>query len=82
MQCDMKQLADRAGAEIHTREIFRVIGLDTESRSIVIQNVDGDFDEIDEESWVTSPLGWAEPPEDFTDTLVVDINGEYAKLFD
>jgi hypothetical protein len=64
-------------------EIFRVVGLDTESRSIVIQSVDGDLDEIDEESWVTLPLGWAEPPEDFTDTLAVDINGcEYAKLFD
>jgi hypothetical protein len=67
---------------LDTREIFRVVGLDTESRSIVIQSVDGDLDEIDEESWVTLPLGWAEPPEDFTDTLIVDINGEYAKLFD
>jgi hypothetical protein len=64
-------------------EIFRVVGLDTESRSIVIQNVDGELDEIDEESWVTLPLGWAEPPEHFTNPLAVDINAcEYAKLFD
>jgi hypothetical protein len=64
-------------------EIFRVVGLATESRSILIQNVDGDLDEIDEESWVTLPLGWAEPPETWTDALAVDINDcEYAKLFD
>jgi hypothetical protein len=64
-------------------EIFRVVGLDTESRSIVIQNVDGILDEIDEESWITLRLGWAEPPENWTDALAGDINNcEYAKMFD
>src|SRR5271156_2796651 len=40
-------------------EIFRVVGLDSESRSVIIQNFGGDLDEIDEESWITLPLGWA-----------------------
>jgi hypothetical protein len=56
-------------------EIFRVVGLDTESRSIVIQNPDGNLDEIDDESWVTLPLGWAERPEGWTAALeALDIN--------
>jgi hypothetical protein len=64
-------------------EIFLVVGLDTESRSIVVQNTDGDLDEIGEESWMTLPLGWAEPPEDWTYGLAVNINDcECAKLFD
>ena len=46
-------------------EIFRVVGLDAESRSIVTHSVYGDIDEIDEESWITLPLGWAQPPEIF-----------------
>jgi hypothetical protein len=59
------------------------VGLDTESRSIVVQNTDGDLDEIDEESWTTLPLGWAERPEDWMDGLAVNINDcECAKLFD
>jgi len=63
--------------------IFRVVGLDKESRSIIIENVDGDLDEIDEESWITLPLGWTEPPEGRTDAFAVDINEcEYGKLFD
>jgi hypothetical protein len=62
---------------------FRVVGLDKESRSIIIQNVDGDLDEIDEESWITLPLGWTEPPEGRADAFAVDINEcEYGKLFD
>ena len=64
-------------------EIFRVVGLDRESRSIVIQNADGDLDEIDEESWITLPVGWAQPPERWTDALAADKNeSEYAKMFD
>jgi hypothetical protein len=62
-------------------EIFRVVGLDTESRSVVIQNFGGDLDEIDEESWITLPLHWTEPPENWTGALdAIDINDcEYPK---
>jgi hypothetical protein len=64
-------------------EIFRVLGLDTESRSIVIHSVYGDLDEIDEESWITLPLGWAQPPEIWTNALAADIDDcEYAKMLD
>ena len=53
------------------------------SRSVVIQNIDGDLDEIDEESWITLPLGWAEPPEGRADAFAVDINErEYGKFVD
>lgn len=47
-------------------EMFQVTALDPESKTIEIQTFDGDLDEIDEESWRTSPLGLAEPPEDWT----------------
>jgi hypothetical protein len=47
-------------------EIFQVIGLDAHSRTIEIQTFDGDVDEIDEDTWLTLPLGLAEPPEDWT----------------
>ena len=47
-------------------ELFQVVGRDDESRTIEIQYVDGDVDEIDAEAWVTIPLERAEPPEDET----------------
>jgi len=47
-------------------EIFQVTGCDDESRTIEIQNFDGDLDEIDEDAWAALPLGLAEPPEDWT----------------
>jgi len=47
-------------------EMFRVTGLDDESRTIEIQNFDGDIDEIDAESWDTLPLERAAEPEDWT----------------
>src|ERR1017187_4239735 len=47
-------------------EIFQAIGLDAHSRTIEIQTFDGDVDEIDEHTWLTLPLGLAEPPEDWT----------------
>ena len=47
-------------------ELFQVVGRDDESRTIEIQYVDGDLDEIDAESWATLALERAEPPEDET----------------
>lgn len=44
-------------------EIFKVIDLDPEARTIEIQTFDGDFGEIDWDSWIALPLGFAEPPE-------------------
>ncbi len=56
-------------------ELFQVIGLDLQARTIETQNFDGDVDEIDEDSWTMLPLDLAEPPEDWTgpvDTVEVD----------
>ncbi len=47
-------------------EIFQVTGYDEKSGTIEIQAFDGDLDEIDEELWSELPLGFAEPPEDWT----------------
>lgn len=50
-------------------EAFLVTGFDDSSRTIEIQNFDGDIDEIDQEAWTTLPLEFAEPPEDSTGPL-------------
>ena len=56
-------------------EIFQVVGLDSEAQSIVTQSFDGDIDEISEENWITLPLGFAEPPEDWTGPIdAVDVD--------
>lgn len=47
-------------------EIFQVIGLDEDSRTIEIQGFGGDLDELEEESWAALPLALAAPPEDWT----------------
>ncbi len=47
-------------------EIFQVTAYDEESRTAEIQTFDGDLDEIDAETWAALPLGFAEPPEDWT----------------
>lgn len=47
-------------------EIFQVVGYDAESRTIEVQDFDGDLDEIDEDTWMALPLALAEPPEDWT----------------
>lgn len=46
-------------------ELFQVTGRDSASRSIEIQTVDGDVDEIDAPVWATLPLEAAEAPEDW-----------------
>ena len=50
-------------------EAFLVTGYDDSSRTIEIQNFDGDIDEIDQEAWTSLPLEFAEPPEDSTGPL-------------
>jgi len=45
-------------------DLFQVVGFDESSRTIEIQVVDGDIDEIDEEVWQMMPISPAEPPED------------------
>lgn len=47
-------------------EMFQVTGRDYRARTVEIQTFDGDVDEIDEEAWNTLPLGFAEPPENWT----------------
>lgn len=47
-------------------EAFVVTACDRKSRTIEIQNFDGDIDEIDMAAWRTLPLEFAEPPEDWT----------------
>lgn len=48
-------------------EPFLVTGYDEKSRTIETQALDGDLDEIDEETWGILPLELAEPPDDWTD---------------
>ena len=56
-------------------EVFQVIGLDVKARTIETQSFDGDVDEIDEDSWTTIPLEFAEPPEDWTGPVdAVDVD--------
>ena len=50
-------------------EPFLVTGCDEKSRTIETQALDGDLDEIDEETWRSLPLERAEPPEDWTETI-------------
>lgn len=47
-------------------EIFQVTGYDEDSKTIETQTFDGDLDEIDSLTWQNLPLGFAEPPEDWT----------------
>ena len=50
-------------------EPFLVTGCDEKSRTIETQALDGDLDEIDEETWRSLPLERAEPPEDWTEAV-------------
>ena len=47
-------------------ELFQVIANDERAHTIAIQTFDGDIDEIDEAAWQGLPIGFAEPPEDWT----------------
>jgi hypothetical protein len=46
--------------------VFQVVGYDDRTRSIEIQEFEGDLDEIDADTWDTLPLERSEPPEDWT----------------
>jgi hypothetical protein len=48
-------------------EPFLVTGYDEKSRTIETQALDGDLDEIDDETWAILPLELAEPPDDWTE---------------
>jgi len=50
-------------------EPFLVTGYDEKSRTIETQALDGDLDEIDEETWSSLPLQLTEPPEDWTEAV-------------
>jgi len=51
-------------------EPFLVTGYDEKSRTIETQQINGDLDEIDEETWNTLPLELAEPPEDWSESMI------------
>jgi len=46
--------------------VFQVVGYDDRTRTIEIQEFEGDLDEIDAEAWDAMPLERCEPPEDWT----------------
>jgi hypothetical protein len=65
-------------------EPFLVTGYDEKSSTIEVQDITGDLDEIDEESWAVLPLEFAEPPEDWTgstkDNAADDAEGLFTPL--
>ncbi len=70
--------------QLDTRTTFLVTGYDDKSRTIETQAINGDLDEIDEETWHTLPLAFAEPPEDWTvavdDADVLDVDSSNAPI--
>ena len=66
---------------LDTNEDFLVTGYDDKSRTIEMQEINGDLDEIDAENWNTLTLALAEPPEDWTGALNdADISGANASI--
>ncbi len=55
-------------------EEFVVTGRDERAGTIEIQTVDGDLDEIDENYWSAMSLELAEPPEDWTGPVDVELD--------
>ena len=51
-------------------EPFLVTGYDEKSGTIETQDLTGDLDEIDEETWSALPLALAEPPEDWSEAMI------------
>ena len=47
-------------------EVFRVVAVDSTTRSIEIQNFDGDVEELDMDAWRDLDIDVAEAPEDWT----------------
>ena len=50
-------------------EIFQVTGIDSGARTIQILNFDGPSEDIAEDVWARLPLGFADPPSDWTGPL-------------
>lgn len=66
---------------LDTNEAFLVTGYDDKSRTIEMQAINGDLDEIDAEDWNMLPLAFADPPEDWTEALdEVDVPGTDALI--
>ena len=55
-------------------EIFQVTGVDEVSGTIEIQSFGGDIDELDELTWRALPLTLAEPPEDWSGPVDVEVD--------
>lgn len=53
-------------------EMFQIVGRDEATRSVEIQTLDGDIDEIDADTWCTLPLERTEPPEDCNAPMDLD----------
>ncbi len=51
-------------------EQFLVTGYDEKSGMIETQDLIGDLDEVDEETWNSLPLARAEPPEDWSEAMI------------
>ncbi len=51
-------------------EPFLVTGYDEKSGTIETQDLTGDLDEIDEETWSALPLALAKPPEDWSEAMI------------
>jgi hypothetical protein len=46
---------------LDTGDLFQVTGIDDHSETIEIQDFAGTIDEIDVETWISLPLGFADP---------------------
>jgi hypothetical protein len=50
-------------------DIFQVTGIDEAAGTIEVQSIAGDIDELDFETWISLPLGLAQPPEDWLELI-------------
>ncbi len=57
-----------------TRELFQVTGVDEHSRTVEVQTLDGNLDEIELKEWRVIPVTLTVPPEDWTGA--VDISSD------
>ena len=58
--------------QVLTGEIFEVVAIDNDDRTIEIQYFDGTLEEYDRETWNTQGIIKAEAPEDWTGSFDVD----------
>ena len=55
-------------------QTFLVAGFDDRARTIEIQTIEGDLDEVSANDWSALPLEFAEPPEDSRRALDADLD--------